>query len=41
LTDDPVRAVANRASETIAAIMQGGAGNVVPLAIPSRHKPPT
>jgi integrase len=41
LTDDPVRAVANRASETIAAIMQRGTGSVVPLALPTRHKPRT
>jgi hypothetical protein len=41
LTDDPVRAVANRASERIAAIMLGDVGSVVPLAISSRHKPPT
>ena len=41
LTDDLVRAIANRPFETTAAIMQGRAGRVVPLAIPSRYKPPT
>jgi hypothetical protein len=41
LKDDPLRAVANRTSERIAAIMQERAGRVVPLAIPSRYKPPT
>jgi site-specific recombinase XerC len=39
LTDDPLRAVANRTSERIATMIQGGAESVVPLASRSRHKP--
>jgi integrase len=35
LKDDPLRAVADRMSERIAAIMQGGAGSVVPFAMPT------
>jgi hypothetical protein len=38
LSDNPLRAVADRTSERIAAIMKAGVGNVVPLAVPSRHK---